>query len=349
MEIEDIDTSNFVDVSRYNKDMKSIDNISSDISDMLDASVKTSSIVDNGISVNNLSDILEYLNNVIPLIQKSNISSNKKLLASLEDTRKELLKNKIIGAELKNSSSITAPLVAVLNDILKQLREERKLDINIPESNITVSPTPVTVEAPIVNIPAPIVNIPAPIINIPESPTPIVNVDLDKLTNAMAEYLKPLIYNTEVNPLAVRLSDGDKWIDELKVLTGKMVEQAQYIPNSMFIKNSGTGVINPATEESVRGSRIPLGDASNGTVDLTSADTWYAVPSTVPTSDYVLIAVIESASGTVRMGFSNSGTPSATNGVQAPSIFEMRLAANQSVYYASSTAGDDVNWTTKVI
>lgn len=251
MEIDDIDVSNFVDVNRYNKDMKSIDNISSDISDMLDATVKTSSIVEKGINVNNLSDILEYLNNVIPIIQKSNISSNKKLLASLEDTHKELLKNKIIGAELKNSSSITAPLVAILSDILKQLKEEKKLDINIPESNITVSPTPITVEAPIVNVPAPIVNVPAPIVNIPESPAPIVNIDLDKLTKALEEYLKPIIYNTEINPLAVRLSDGDKWIDELKVLTGKIAEQAQYIPNSMFIKGEGGGTITPATEGSL--------------------------------------------------------------------------------------------------
>lgn len=94
---------------------------------------------------------------------------------------------------------------------------------------------------------------------------------------------------------------------------------------------------------------IPSGASANGTRDLTSANTWYAVPSTVPTSDYILIAVIENATGSVRMGFDNTGTPSATNGVLAPGLLEIRLKANQSVYYASDVAGDDVNWTTKEI
>lgn len=232
----------------FTSDDRIVKDISSDISDLLDVSTKTSSIVDNGIYINNISDIFEYLNNVIPLIQKSNISNNNNLLVSLENTRKELLKSKTINANLNNSDLITAPLVAILSDILNQLREDKKLDINIPESNITVSPTPVTVEAPVVNIPAPIVNVPAPIVNIPSSPAPVINIDLDKITKALEEYLKPIIYNTEINPLAVRLSDGDKWIDELKVLSGKIAEQVQYIPNSMFIKGEGGGTITPATE-----------------------------------------------------------------------------------------------------
>lgn len=95
--------------------------------------------------------------------------------------------------------------------------------------------------------------------------------------------------------------------------------------------------------------RPPSGSGTNGTRDLTSADTWYAVPSTVPTSDYVLVVAIENSVGTIRWGYSNSGTPSATNGLQAPSMLTLRLAANQSIYFASSSAGDDVNWTTKVI
>ena len=99
------------------------------------------------------------------------------------------------------------------------------------------------------------------------------------------------------------------------------------------------------------GSSInPLsGSSTNGTTDLTSANTWYAVPSTIPTSPYVLVATLENSAGTVRWGFSNSGTPSATNGNQAPSQLTVKLAANQVVYFASSTAGDDVNWTTKEI
>ena len=108
-----------------------------------------------------------------------------------------------------------------------------------------------------------------------------------------------------------------------------------------------------ATEEkqdSIITAIRPLsGAGANGTVALTSANTWYAVPSTVPTSDYVLVATIENGLGTVRFGFSNSGTPSTTNGNPAPGELTVKLAANQSIYYASSTAGDDINWTTKIL
>lgn len=94
----------------------------------------------------------------------------------------------------------------------------------------------------------------------------------------------------------------------------------------------------------------PLSSSSaNGTVDLTSADTWYAVPSTIPNANYILVVTQENATGTIRWGFDNTGTPSATNGNQAPSQLTVRLSAGQVVYYASSTAGDDVNWTTKII
>lgn len=94
----------------------------------------------------------------------------------------------------------------------------------------------------------------------------------------------------------------------------------------------------------------PLSGVSvNGTRELTNANTWYAVPSIVPTSSYVLIVTIENQVGTVRFGFDNTGTPSATNGNIAPSQLEVKLEANQVVYFASSTAGDDVNWTTKII
>lgn len=98
---------------------------------------------------------------------------------------------------------------------------------------------------------------------------------------------------------------------------------------------------------------VPLGTLSgssaNGSRTLTSANTWYSVPSTVPTSPYILVATVENSVGTVRFGFDNTGTPSATNGNQAPSQLTVRLAANQVIYYASSSANDQVNWTIKII
>lgn len=116
------------------------------------------------------------------------------------------------------------------------------------------------------------------------------------------------------------------------------VKYFQSFPESMVVTNSNGTPIGTISGASTNGSRT-----------LTSANTWYSVPSTVPTSPYILVATVENSVGTVRFGFDNTGTPSSTNGNQAPSQLTVRLAANQVIYYASSTAGDDVNWTTKII
>lgn len=118
--------------------------------------------------------------------------------------------------------------------------------------------------------------------------------------------------------------------------------------NDVFIVDAGKRV-QEVTPAEGSGLSVLGGTSTNGTRDLTSANTWYAVPSTVPTQPYILVVTQENAVGTIRFGFDNTGTPSATNGNQAPSQLTVRLAANQVVYYASSTAGDDVNWTAKVI
>lgn len=92
-----------------------------------------------------------------------------------------------------------------------------------------------------------------------------------------------------------------------------------------------------------------MGTSVNGTRDLTSANTWYSVPSTVPTVDYILVVSIENGTGTIRWGFDNTGTPSATNGNIADGTIQIKMPANGVLYFASSTAGDDVNWLTKEI
>jgi len=92
------------------------------------------------------------------------------------------------------------------------------------------------------------------------------------------------------------------------------------------------------------------GASTHGTRDLTSANTWYAVPSTVPTAAYILIAQPRTGNaGTVRWSFLNSGTPGAGTGLEIQGNLILRLAANESVFFASTTAGDDVDWTCKEI
>lgn len=118
---------------------------------------------------------------------------------------------------------------------------------------------------------------------------------------------------------------------------------------SQAIDTSGAE-INPATEESVIGVKPLSGASTNGTVALALADTWYQVPSTIPTSDYLLVVTKENSSGTIRWSGNNTGTPSTTNGNKLlTGTLKGRLSANKPLYVSSSIAGDDVNWEVIII
>jgi hypothetical protein len=109
---------------------------------------------------------------------------------------------------------------------------------------------------------------------------------------------------------------------------------------------AGTNNIGKVQEEALGGT------GTDGTVALAVADTWYQVPAagSVPAASYVLIVTKENEAGVIRWSFSNGGTPSATNGntLVGDSLI-VSLKSGQVVYFGSSTAGDDVNWTAKEI
>ena len=92
------------------------------------------------------------------------------------------------------------------------------------------------------------------------------------------------------------------------------------------------------------------GASSDGSVALTPADTWVQVPDTVPATDYLLVVQRENEDGVIRWSFDNNGVPSATNGLKMdgqPIIVELR--GGEVLYFGSTTDGDDVNYTTKII
>ncbi len=101
----------------------------------------------------------------------------------------------------------------------------------------------------------------------------------------------------------------------------------------------------------IAGDVKPLsGVGASGTRALAIADTWYALPSSIPVSDYAMVVSKENAAGIIRFSFNNASNPSVTFGNRMTSddiIFE--LAAGEVVYFASTNAGDDLNWTTKII
>lgn len=92
------------------------------------------------------------------------------------------------------------------------------------------------------------------------------------------------------------------------------------------------------------------GTATDGSVQLTGANTWVQVPDVVPTNKYVLVVTKENEAGTIRWSFTNGGVPSATNGNKMLSDeMTITLAGSQVVYFGSTDADDDVNWTAKEI
>lgn len=101
----------------------------------------------------------------------------------------------------------------------------------------------VNVEAPTVNVPSPIVNVPAPIVN-----TSQVSIDISPILDELDRQLNKIRTNSVSRPLAVRLTDGQEWIKELKKQTA---QTTQYLSDVSYSKNATGQTINPATEESL--------------------------------------------------------------------------------------------------
>jgi len=129
-----------------------------------------------------------------------------------------------------------------------------------------------------------------------------------------------------------------------------MVEEVVQLEKDRTVEQSDEtklkGTVNIASGQSIEVTgEYPSGSTSDGTVALTDADTWYAVPTTAPTEDYILVVSSENAAGTIRWSYDNGGTPSATNGNKLPIHLALKLGANKTIYAGSSDAGDDVNYT----
>lgn len=185
-----------------------------------------------------------------------------------------------------------------------------------------------------------------PIVNVSPTPVTVNQSDITVDTKQVADEVAKL--DESLGKILIQVTKDENNIDKVMLVdeNGKPIDLEK-----LGGGNRQGGVISGTftIADEIKRTSYLSGTSANGTRDLTSASTWYAVPSTVPTSPYILVATVENSVGTVRFAFDNTGTPSSTNGNQAPSQLTVRLAANQVIYYASSSAGDDVNWTTKVI
>ena len=229
------------------------------------------------ISVDNLDEIRAALRNELPSVVRAikELPDNKDIIQELKRLSEQIKK-----IELSPSINVEAAQVNIP-------------DINIPD---IVVPTPqVTVNIPDVvvpdiNIPPSVVNLPAPIVNIPE-------VDLSSIIKSLELNLNKLRTNSVGRPLAVRLSDGQEWIKELRSLNDKQGQIMQFMSDDNYIKNASGQRINPATDESLS----PPSSITNGNATVTTAGTRVQLLSST-NCRYVIITANVNNTGTIWVG-----------------------------------------------
>lgn len=201
-------------------------------------------------------------------------------------------------------------------------------DINIPEFNI---PTPqVNYTPPEIRIQAPIVNVPAPIVNTP-------NIDIESIIRSLEVNLNKLRTNGETRPLAVRMTDGQKWIKELKHLNH---QTTQFMSDVSYIRDTHGIRINPAREESVF---LPS-SIGNGSTRVTTAGVRTKISQVSYPTKYVIITANASNVGRIWVG---GYTISANNGRPLESSESERFEIDDvsKIYIDADVDGEGVSYT----
>lgn len=203
----------------------------------------------------------------------------KKIGLSLEEQQDILLELDIEGQDrflIINKSEMGKLFKNIKNDIKVDVPAPR---VNVEAPNITVTPTKV--------------NLPAPIVNIPETRLPDVNIDLDSVVEAIEDSLEKLRSNDVNNPLAVRLSDGEEWINQLIAAVNGASQTFGSYQGQVGLKNYKGKTINPATSEDFN----PPSTIGSGTTTITTAGTAVQLTATSTPCKYVMIASDEDNSG----------------------------------------------------
>ena len=182
------------------------------------------------VSVDNLDVVSASLRNELAKVVKAVKESQPDNADVLKELKK--LTEAISAIDVKPTINVSAADVTI--------PEIKVPDITIPDFNI---PTPqVTVNPPTINIPAPVVNLPAPVVNVEAA-------DLSEIIRALEVNLNKLRTNSETRPLAVRMSDGQNWVKELKQLNKQAAQTTQFMSDVSYIRDVSGQRINPATAE----------------------------------------------------------------------------------------------------
>lgn len=133
------------------------------------------------------------------------------------------------------------------------------------------------------NIPAPKVTVNPPQINIPETKIDIPEVDLDPIIKTLNSNLQKIKTNSVTRPLAVRLSDGQKWIKEIVGKMGAMQTTLAGFSDIIRLRGKSGTVIEPATSDLQKSP----GTIVSGTKTVTTAGTAVRIIATSTPCRYV--------------------------------------------------------------
>ncbi len=238
-------------------------------------------------------------------------------LLDVKEERPETLKADEIRAALRNELAAVVKSIKALpdnSDILKELKKLTQAigaieltpnisvsaaevnipEIKIPEINVPqvhYTPPAVNYTPPEINIPQTIVNVEAPTVNVPE-------VDLSAIIKSLELNLNKLRTNSETRPLAVRMSDGQKWVKELQQLNQHAAQTTQFMSDVSYIRNAAGARINPATSEDLKSPST----ISDNYKDVATAGTRVPLVASTTACRYVIITAKENNTDTVWVG-----------------------------------------------
>lgn len=271
------------------------------------------------ISIDNFDEVRAALKNELPSVVRAikDLPDNKDIVQELKRLSEQIKK-----IELSPSINVEPPQVNIP-------------DINIPE---VIVPTPqVTVNIPDVivpeiTVPPSVVNLPPPIVNIPE-------VDLTSIIKSLELNLNKLRTNSVGRPLAVRLSDGQEWIKELRSLNDKQGQIMQFMSDDNYIKNASGQRINPATDESLS----PPNSITNGNKTVTTSGTRVQLLPSTTNCKYVVITANVSNTGTIWVG---GNTVAAGTGHPLVALQYIKIDINDvsKIYIDSTVSSEGVSF-----
>jgi hypothetical protein len=260
--------------------------------------------IEDDIAISNLDEVSASITNNITRLKASLTSLFTDLKVSADEQNKIL--TQILQKSEAQAKSNFQPLY------MKKYRDEVSIknfqDIIFPEdckiNNLSdlkayfdsvvkaIEAKDLTVEAPKVTVQPTPVNIPEVII------PPVDLAPVEKAISDLAKSLKKIKDNNKSNPLAVRLSDGGDWIEQLvkaQKETAKQVAAFAGGSDRVMIRDINGNIVNPSAMS------IPSG-VGDGTTSVSSAGTRVQLSATSVPCRYVIITAKSANTNNIYVG-----------------------------------------------